>query len=174
MAEYQILLLPKENYYEWVAAAKEYAAHFGASPTHDPHEAARYMAPQQTVTVAGAPNGYPAQGDIRQWLRQHYAGVRVDYVPAATPSELKAALDKRLRGNLRYGLATGEFRLRWPTDYARIQQPFAANPELYRRWNLPGHEGLDIFAPHNSQIYACAAGTVVRVDNYRGDPAAQA
>lgn len=173
MPDYQILLLPKENYFQWVEAAKDYAAQFGVTPTSDPDWAARYMAPQQTITIAGAPNAYPAQGDIRAWLRQHYPDVRVDYVVCGTPDDLKAALDNRLGASRRFAAAPGEFRLRWPTDYAKINQAFGENPELYRRWNLPGHEGLDIFAPRQAKIYACAAGTVSRVDVYKGNPATQ-
>lgn len=55
--------------------------------------------------------------------------------------------------------------LRWPTDYAVVTQPFGVRPEAYRRFGLPGHEGLDIRAPHGANIYACAAGTVKAVLN---------
>jgi hypothetical protein len=51
-------------------------------------------------------------------------------------------------------------RLRWPTDYRVITQGFGGNPELYVDRGLPGHEGVDIRAPLNSKVYACADGTV--------------
>jgi hypothetical protein len=52
------------------------------------------------------------------------------------------------------------FRLLWPTDFSEKVQEFGENPDLYRRWGLPGHEGIDIKAPLNSQVYACADGYV--------------
>ena len=172
MSDYQILLLPTANYWAWVESAKPYAARFGVHLTGDPDAAARYMTPLQTITVAGAPGGYPPQGDIQAWFRQNYPRLRLDYLPCATPADLSAAFQARLNANTRYlTLGTG-FRLRWPTDYARVNQGFGENPELYRRWGLPGHEGVDIFAPRDSQVYACADGTVSRVDAYSGNPSA--
>jgi hypothetical protein len=176
MADTPILLLPRDNYYLWVEAAKDYAAQFGAATTYDPDYAGRHAAPPHTITVAGAPNAFPALGDIRVWLRQHYPAARVDYVPCRTPDDLKAALAVRLAASRRLVAAPAPdgFRLSWPTDFARVLQGFGENPELYRRWNLPGHDGLDLFALHGGKVYACAAGTVAQVDRYRGDAAAQA
>lgn len=51
-------------------------------------------------------------------------------------------------------------RLKWPTDFRVVTQPFGANPKLYEKWNLPGHEGLDIRAPSGSGVYAAAAGVI--------------
>jgi murein DD-endopeptidase MepM/ murein hydrolase activator NlpD len=33
-------------------------------------------------------------------------------------------------------------------------------PEFYSKFDLPGHEGVDIRAPSGSNIYACATGVV--------------
>ena len=52
------------------------------------------------------------------------------------------------------------FYLSWPTDYKVITQGFNLNPQWYNKYGLPGHEGLDIQAPMNSNIYACADGIV--------------
>lgn len=61
--------------------------------------------------------------------------------------------------------------LHWPTDYYVVTQAFNANPELHSAQNLPGHEGLDIRAPLNSPVYACAPGEVVEVhDRADGHP----
>lgn len=59
-------------------------------------------------------------------------------------------------------------QLRWPTDYVVITQPFGANLELFQNRGFPGHEGLDIRAPLDSKVYACADGTVETV-NLRPD-----
>ena len=170
MPDYQIMLLPRADYFAWVEAAKPYAARFGVSLTADPDSAGRFMTPLQTISIAAAPEGYPQQGDIRAWFQRFYPRLRLDVIVCDTPAALRAALQARLDANSRYLGPAGGLRLRWPTDYARIEQPFGVHPELYRRWGLPGHEGLDIYAPRNSPIYACADGTVSRVDSYTGDP----
>ncbi|MFN2286175.1 MAG: peptidoglycan DD-metalloendopeptidase family protein, partial [Anaerolineae bacterium] len=58
------------------------------------------------------------------------------------------------------------FRMRWPTEYGTITQKFGANPQVYSKFGLPGHEGIDFMAPHDSEIYAVADGFVsdVRLD----------
>jgi murein DD-endopeptidase MepM/ murein hydrolase activator NlpD len=55
------------------------------------------------------------------------------------------------------------FAIAWPCDSRVITQPFGARPEVYARWGLPGHEGIDIGARLNAPIYACAPGTVYQV-----------
>lgn len=163
MPEYQIILLPRQNYWDWVRACRDYVQAFGTSLTPDPDTAGRTMAPNQTVTIVQAPDGYPAQGDITAWFRQRYPAARLDLVPASTPAELEERLQGRIHSQDRYGQSTQAFRLGWPTDYATITQPFGANPEIYGRFGLPGHEGLDIRAPLNANVYACADGVVFQV-----------
>lgn len=51
----------------------------------------------------------------------------------------------------------------WPTEFRTINQYFGANPAYYGQFGLPGHEGVDIFAPTGSRIFAVAPGTVTRV-----------
>jgi hypothetical protein len=55
------------------------------------------------------------------------------------------------------------FRLQWPTKSRYITQNFGANYDYYMRWNLPGHEGLDIGTKVGDEVYACADGTVYMV-----------
>ena len=55
------------------------------------------------------------------------------------------------------------FRLVWPVDSRRVNQFFGENPDTYKPFNLPGHEGLDLFAPANGNVYAAAAGEVYEV-----------
>lgn len=61
-------------------------------------------------------------------------------------------------------------QLSWPTDYRVITQRFGANPQNYTRYGLPGHEGVDIRAPHGSNIYACADGEVYQVTGVDNNP----
>ncbi len=58
------------------------------------------------------------------------------------------------------------FRMRWPTEYGTITQAFGANPHIYNKFGLPGHEGIDFMATNGSEIYAVADGLVsdVRLD----------
>jgi len=51
----------------------------------------------------------------------------------------------------------------WPTRHEYITQRFMANPQNYERFGLPGHEGVDIRAPHADPIYAVASGVVSQV-----------
>jgi len=173
MPEYVIVLLPKENYWKWVEATRDYVLKFGANLTPDPASAARYMAPQQVVIVAGLPGGYPTCGDIQAWFRQNYPNIRVNYVPAASPEVFRAALQRCIDANNPWLVTAGDLLLRWPTDYFVVMQPFGVNPDLYRRWGLPGHEGLDIRAPEGADVYACADGVVEHMEGYAGDPGAQ-
>lgn len=55
------------------------------------------------------------------------------------------------------------FRLQWPTKSHYITQNFGSNYDYYMRWNLPGHEGLDIGTKVGDEVYACAEGTVYMV-----------
>ena len=54
-------------------------------------------------------------------------------------------------------------RLHWPVDSRVITQRFGENPRIYAKFNLPGHEGVDLRAPVGANVYACADGEVFRV-----------
>lgn len=161
--DFQIILLPRQDYWAWVRACRDYVLKFGGNLTPDPETAARYMAPRQVVTFPIVPQGYPEQGDLQAWFLAHHAGVRLDAVEAHTPDDLQRALRQRIEADDRYGEQARRFRLLWPTDYALITQRFGANPRIYGYWGLPGHEGLDFRAPNNTNIKACADGTVYQV-----------
>ena len=64
------------------------------------------------------------------------------------------------------------FSMRWPTQFAVITQKFGERPEYYKKFGLPGHEGIDFQAPEGSEIYSVADGFVlqVRLDG-NSDPA---
>jgi murein DD-endopeptidase MepM/ murein hydrolase activator NlpD len=162
MPDNQIILLPKQNYYDWVAAARDYVLKFGPNVTADPQSAANYYNPNQVITIANPPDGYGR--DIVQWFKDNYPSIRLDVIAANTPNDLKNALAARIANNTQFSQASAPFRLRWPTDYPKINQAFGVNPDIYRRFGLPGHEGLDIRAPMGANVYAAADGTVFQVN----------
>ena len=161
--DFQIILLPRQDYWSWVRACRDYVLKFGGNLTPDPETAARYMAPRQVVTFPNAAQGFPEQGDLQAWFLAHHAGVRLDVVEARTPDDLQRLLRQRIETEDRYGEQARRFRLQWPTNYGVITQRFGANPRIYGTWGLPGHEGIDIRAPSNTNVMACADGTVYEV-----------
>ncbi|MEK6573623.1 MAG: M23 family metallopeptidase [Chloroflexota bacterium] len=163
MPENQIILLPKQNYYEWVAAARDYVLRFGPNVTPDPQTAANYYAPNQVITVANAPDGYGR--DIVQWFKDNYPNIRLDVINVNSSNDLKNALAARIANNAQFAQDSAPFTLRWPTDYPKITQPFGVNADIYRRFGLPGHEGLDIRAPMGANVYAAADGTVFQTND---------
>ncbi len=177
---YHVLLLPRENYWEWVEASRGYAVRFGISITALPQNAARFHPPHQIISVVAAPDAYPGYGDIVAWLKAQAPEARLDVLEVTAPNELHPLLQSRISSGMRLGLEPGEggtpgiappFHLLWPTDHPLIVQGFGQNPEIYRRWGLPGHEGVDIQAPLNAAVYACADGLVYLVhDGAAGHP----
>jgi hypothetical protein len=169
--EYQIILLPREDYWSWVRACREYAMHYGLNLTKDPGTAGRYMSPAQVVTLPRSANGYPLEGDIEEWFQVQFPGVRLDIIEADKPKQLKAEFRRRLEDKDRYGQKRKPFYLLWPTDFPVITQPFGANPQIYSRFGVPAHEGLDIRAFSKTNIYCCADGEVYQVHtNPRSHP----
>jgi hypothetical protein len=63
------------------------------------------------------------------------------------------------------------FRLKWPTQFPGIIQRFGENktgdPNFYKKFGLPAHEGLDFVAPTGSEIYACADGVISMIGDGR-------
>jgi len=55
------------------------------------------------------------------------------------------------------------FSIHWPTQFGVITQEFGKRPEFYKKFGLPGHEGIDFQATEGSEIYAAADGFVSQV-----------
>jgi murein DD-endopeptidase MepM/ murein hydrolase activator NlpD len=169
--DFQIILLPREEYWSWVRACQDYVLAYAISLTSDPNTAANFIAPRQVVTYPAVPNGYPDLGDPYAWFLAQHPDIRLDPIEASTPDDLHEELRIRVETGDRFGAQRRPFALRWPTDYPIVTQRFGANPQIYRRWGLPGHEGLDIRALNNSNVYCCADGTVYEVHaNARDHP----
>jgi murein DD-endopeptidase MepM/ murein hydrolase activator NlpD len=60
---------------------------------------------------------------------------------------------------------TEQFRIRWPVDKRIVNQHFGENPDFYKPFGLAGHEGLDLYAPTNANVYAAADGEVYQVNH---------
>ncbi len=159
----QILLLPRYNYWDWLQACRPYMLTFGPNATPDPGVAARYMAPRQVVTFPRFEGAFPEIGEPLSWFRQKAAGVRLDPVEAGSPAEMAEAVQRRVHENDRYGARRRTFHLVWPTDFPVVTQPFGINPQVYRRYGMPGHEGVDFRALTNTNVYAGADGEVYEV-----------
>ncbi|MGD8822222.1 MAG: M23 family metallopeptidase, partial [Anaerolineales bacterium] len=161
--EFQIILLPKENYWDWVRASQDYVLRFGPNLTADPFTAGSYMSPRQVVTFPKLPDGDPVLGDLEEYFQTKFPGVILDPIEAAKPSQLETEFALRIGDDDQFAQKRRPFYLLWPTNYAVITQKFGANPQIYSRFGVPAHEGLDIRALPNTYIYACAQGTVYRV-----------
>jgi murein DD-endopeptidase MepM/ murein hydrolase activator NlpD len=171
LMEYQIILLPRDDYWSWVRACRDYVMHYGLNLTKDPGTAGRYMSPAQVVTLPRSPDGYPLEGDIEEWFQTQFPGVRLDIIEAENPEELEVEFRQRIEEQDRYGQKRKPFYLLWPTDFPVITQPFGANPQIYSRFGVPAHEGLDIRAFSKTNIYCCADGEVYQVHtNPRSHP----
>lgn len=173
----QLILLPKQNYFDWVKATRDYVRTFRPNLTSDPATVVNRLNAGDVVTVVNPQTGYGR--DIAAWLADQKPGLTIDPITVNTPGDLAAVLADRIQRNDPYGnqpptdttpvttvatTATGPFRLVWPTDYPIVTQPFGVNPQNYNRFGLPGHEGIDIRAPTGANVYAGADGEVSRVE----------
>jgi hypothetical protein len=163
MMRFHIMLLPEKDYWSWVRASRDYVMQFGLNLTPDPETAARYFNPRQVVSFPDAAGAYSVADDLKSWFEARFPEVRIDPINAVSPGELQEHLAVRIEGGDRLGQRQKSFFLTWPTDYPVITQPFGANPQIYGRWDMPGHEGLDIRALPNTNIYCSADGVVYQV-----------
>lgn len=175
-----VILIPMQNYWKWVDAVREFAVRVGASITPHPENALQLARSRQNVAVVIIPGAYEKQGDILRWFAEQVPDLRIEPLYPRTPEQLKSMLAERLSpASSSQGQSADVLRttaehhlvLNWPTDYPTIVRGFGADPEISRRWGYPGHEGIDIRAPLNAKVYACADGVVERVlDGSDGNP----
>jgi septal ring factor EnvC (AmiA/AmiB activator) len=50
--------------------------------------------------------------------------------------------------------------MRWPLKNVYITQPWGANPDIYKRFGLLGHNGLDLRAPMGTEVFAPHDGVI--------------
>ena len=92
MSDNQIVLLPRDKYWDWVRATREYSLAFGVSVTPYPENAGEHGNGELTVTVVDAPHGYPRQGSIRDYFAANFPKTQLDMIEVSTPNELKNIL----------------------------------------------------------------------------------
>jgi murein DD-endopeptidase MepM/ murein hydrolase activator NlpD/uncharacterized protein YgiM (DUF1202 family) len=116
--------------------------------------------------------------------------IRVDYSDTKTGLRIEQSTGEPLRGFFvipytardtpprpkpglaAFDLAGGvpSFQLNWPVDSRRVNQGFGENPDTYKPFGLPGHEGIDLFAPTGANVYAAANGEVTDTGHPQGHP----
>jgi len=165
---YQIVLLPRNDYWKWVKASRDYVLAFGANLTPDPQVVVRSSLDDLVVTFPDGPAAFPELGNAEKWLSALAPRLRLNPIPASTAEEFYAALQPRVDAGDPFGEPKLPISLVWPTDYPVVTQPFGANPQIYGRYGLPGHEGIDFRALSNTNVYAAAAGEVYEVHNPPG------
>ena len=101
MSDQQIILLPKQQYFSWVKAAKNYVLKYGPNLTSDPETAARFESPDKTVTIANPPDGYGR--NIVAWFGQNAPSLQLDVVNIDTPDEFQQVLEARIANNDQFG-----------------------------------------------------------------------
>ena len=165
---YQIVLLPRIDYWKWVKASRNYVLAFGANLTPDPEVVIRSALDDLVVTFPDGPAMFPELGDPRMWLSAQAPSLRLNPIPSSTAEEFYEALQVRVDSGDPFGGPRLPISLSWPTDYPVVTQPFGANPQIYARYGLPGHEGVDFRALPNTNVYAAAPGEVYEVHNPPG------
>jgi murein DD-endopeptidase MepM/ murein hydrolase activator NlpD len=162
------LVLPDKNFDAWLNVVKPYMQAFErVAVVRSPagNDLNRY----RNVSAVQAPATWFEDDALGHIRRAYPMVVRVDVIPAETPEELAPILQERIKNKDRYGEKSNtpihiydRFTLEWPTDArpARITRPFSSPTDK----NPDNHEGIDIFAPPGSQIYAAASGKVALVN----------
>lgn len=84
MPDNHIVLLPRDKYWEWVQATRDYSIAFEVSVTPYPENAGEHANGELTVTVVDAPYGYPQQGSIRDYFAANYPKAQLDMIESAT------------------------------------------------------------------------------------------
>jgi len=180
MSDKHIIIAPKNNYYNWIKSIRLYLLTFDPKLTNDPNLTAGY----DVITIINPPGAYIQEPNIIKWLRAKNPEAVVDNIPVQSQDELAQITHARVLANQRYGEKTlnlpeeqndsepepketvieEKFRLQWPTEYPIVVQAFGENPEMYVRWGIPGHEGVDLRAVSGSKIYAASNGKVYRIE----------
>lgn len=96
------------------------------------------------------------------WVRVR-AGRRIGFVSSVFLGDADP-----VRAKVQPDADPAEFRFgAWPTVERRVNQRFGENPEVYEKFGLPGHEGIDLGSPLDTPYFCVAPGEVTWVSDRR-------
>ena len=95
--KYHVILLPRDDYWGWVDAIRDYAIRFRVSVTPLPENAVRFHRPEQVISVVNLPGGYPEYGDVLKWFEAQAPEISLDVFDVTTQEQLRQLLDLALR-----------------------------------------------------------------------------
>jgi murein DD-endopeptidase MepM/ murein hydrolase activator NlpD len=119
--------------------------------------------PHISIDVSNPRSGIPLQQSTGEPLRGFFI---IPYKASKTPPRF----EPRTRSFTSATRTLLPFHLCWPVDSRRVNQHFGENPDTYKPFGLPGHEGLDLFALSGANIYAAASGEVTASSHPKGHP----
>ena len=166
------LVLPDQNFYEWLAAARPYVEAFaGVVVVRSPggNDLNRY----RNVSAVQAPLTWMDDSALGHIRRVYPLVVMVDVIAAETPEQLQSALGTRIDADDRYGEANTEtqhifhrFVLEWPTS-ARPMQLLASYNARASQGEL--RPGIDLYSETDADVLCAAAGEVTALSAASGD-----
>jgi murein DD-endopeptidase MepM/ murein hydrolase activator NlpD/uncharacterized protein YraI len=143
--------------YEFDPAAKKYKIML-YDPNHPGEE------PHLSVTLSSSKSALEISQSTGEPLRGFFI---IPYSARKTPPRFTPQMRSFSLSGLEDSLP---FHLCWPVDSRRVNQYFGDNPDTYKPFGLPGHEGLDLYAPSGANIYAAASGEVYETGHPQGHP----
>ncbi len=160
------LVLPDQNFYEWLEIARPYQEHFEdvvivRSPAGNDLNRFR------NVSAVEAPLTWMSDSALTHFRRVYSRVVMVDVISAATPDQLRTIVHGRVERNDRYGELELEvqhiftrFVLEWPTS-ARPMAIIGSFNSKASQGDL--REGIDIRSKANADVICAAPGEVTSV-----------
>ena len=157
------LVLPDQNFYQWLAMAKTYLKAF-ADVTVVRSPSGSDLNRFRNVSAVEAPLTWMGDSALQHIRRVFPRVVRVDVIAAKTPEDLPPILQRRVQQKDRYGLRQSpdehiheRFVLEWMTS-ARPMQLLAAYNAKGSAGDL--REGVDLRSSPNADVLCGAAGEV--------------
>ena len=160
------LVLPDQNFYEWLEIARPYQEHFeGVVIVRSP--AGNDLNRFRNVSAVEAPLTWMSDSALTHIRRVYPRVVMVDVISAATPEQLRTIVHGRVERNDRYGELELEVRhiftrfvLEWPTS-ARPMAIIDSFNSKASQGDL--REGIDIQSKANADVMCAAPGEVTSV-----------
>ena len=160
------LVLPDQNFYEWLEIARPYQEQFeGVVIVRSP--AGNDLNRFRNVSAVEAPLTWMSDSALTHIRRVYPRVVMVDVISAATPNQLRTFVHGRVGRNDRYGELELEvqhiftrFVLEWPTS-ARPMAIIDSFNSKASQGDL--REGIDIRSKANADVICAAPGEVTSV-----------